>query len=68
MFYEKAEGHLQEQFDWWPQAEAVVGFFNTFQITGDKKYLAQCKKAGSLFRNTSSTKRMVNGSGELVLT
>ena len=45
MYYEKAEGHLQEQFDWWPQAEAVVGFFNTFQITGDKKYLAQCEKS-----------------------
>lgn len=45
MYYEKAEGHLQEQFDWWPQAEAVVGFFNTFQITGDKKYLTQCEKS-----------------------
>jgi len=45
MYYEKAEGHLQEQFDWWPQAEAVVGFFNTFQITGDKKYLALCEKS-----------------------
>jgi mannobiose 2-epimerase len=45
MYYEKAEGHLQEQFDWWPQAEAVVGFFNTFQITGDKKYLVQAQKS-----------------------
>ncbi len=45
MYYEKAEGHLLEQFDWWPQAEAVVGFFNTFQITGDKKYLARCEKS-----------------------
>lgn len=45
MYYEKAEGHLQEQFDWWPQAEAVVGFFNTFQITGEQKYLRQSEKS-----------------------
>ncbi len=45
MYYEKAEGHLQEQFDWWPQAEAVVGFFNTYQITKDEKYLEYAKKS-----------------------
>jgi mannobiose 2-epimerase len=45
MYYEKAEGHLQEQFDWWPQAEAVVGFFNTYQITKNIKYLEQAQKS-----------------------
>jgi len=45
MYYEKAEGHLQEQFDWWPQAEAVVGFFNTWQITKDEKYLEYAQKS-----------------------
>jgi len=45
MYYEKAEGHLQEQFDWWPQAEAVVGFFNTYQITKDEKYLEYAQKS-----------------------
>ncbi|GAB1453819.1 cellobiose 2-epimerase [Draconibacterium sp.] len=45
MYYEKAEGHLQEQFDWWPQAEAVVGFFNTYQITKDEKYLEHVQKS-----------------------
>ncbi len=45
MFYEKAEGHLQVQFDWWPQAEAVVGFFNTYQITKNEKYLVQAQKS-----------------------
>ncbi len=39
MYYEKAEGHIQEQFDWWPQAESVVGFFNAWQITNQEKYL-----------------------------
>jgi mannobiose 2-epimerase len=45
IFYEKAEGHIQEQFDWWPQAEAVVGFFNTWQISKEEKYLEQAKKS-----------------------
>ena len=45
MYYEKAEGHLQEQFDWWPQAEAVVGYFNTWQITKDEKYLDYAQKS-----------------------
>lgn len=39
LYYEKAGSHLQEQFDWWPQAEAVVGFFNAWQLSDDKKYL-----------------------------
>ncbi len=51
MYYEKAEGHLQEQFDWWPQAEAVVGFFNTYQITNDEKYLEYAKKSWEFIRN-----------------
>ena len=45
MYYEKAKGHLQEQFDWWPQAEAVVGFFNMWQITKDERYLEHSQKS-----------------------
>jgi mannobiose 2-epimerase len=39
LLYEKEDGHLLEEFHWWPQAEAAIGFFNLWQITGNGKYL-----------------------------
>jgi mannobiose 2-epimerase len=37
--YEPADGRLIKEKHWWVQAEAMVGFFNAWQISGDKKYL-----------------------------
>jgi mannobiose 2-epimerase len=37
--YEPAKDHLVKEKHWWVQAEAMVGFFNTWQITGDEQYL-----------------------------
>jgi len=37
--YEPTEDHLIKEKHWWPQAEAMIGFYNTWQITSDKKWL-----------------------------
>ncbi len=37
--YKADTNHLIKEKHWWPQAEAMVGFFNTWQITGDENYL-----------------------------
>ena len=41
IFYEKniETNHLDTDKHWWPQAEAVIGFINAYQISGDQKYL-----------------------------
>jgi mannobiose 2-epimerase len=36
----RCEQHLPEKH-WWPQAEAMVGFFNAWQLSGDRQFLQQ---------------------------
>ena len=31
-------GHTDKNFDWWPQAEGMVGFFHAFQQTKNEYY------------------------------
>jgi len=41
VFYEGGpEGISNSNKEWWPQAEAVIGFLNAAQISGDPKFLA----------------------------
>ena len=37
--------------DSWPQAEALIGFFNAYQVTRDSKYLEQTLKSWKFIIN-----------------
>lgn len=47
--YEKdtSTGHIDKDRHWWVQAEAVVGFLNAFELTGDKEWLEKALKCWS---------------------
>lgn len=53
LYYEKAgkDGHLDTDRHWWPQAEAVVGLLNAWQISGDEKYLEKSMDVWHFIKN-----------------
>jgi cellobiose epimerase len=43
--FDKKNDQLIKEKHWWPQAEAMVGFFNAWQISGDEIYLNRSLKS-----------------------
>jgi mannobiose 2-epimerase len=41
LHYASENGEMIREKHWWPQAEAMIGFFNAYQVSGDEKYLHQ---------------------------
>lgn len=44
IMYEKENGHYDKEKHWWVQAEAMVGFFNAYEVSKEKKYIDACLK------------------------
>ncbi|WP_461258013.1 AGE family epimerase/isomerase [Treponema sp. R80B11-R83G3] len=44
-------GHKHNKKEWWPQAEAVVGFYNAYELSGERKYFDAAESVWSYIQN-----------------
>jgi mannobiose 2-epimerase len=49
--YDLSNDHLIKEKHWWVQAEAMVGFYNAWQISGDIKYLDLAEKCWNFVKH-----------------
>ena len=52
LFYEffPEEKRIDTDKHWWPQAEAMVGYFNAFQVSGDEDFLNRARESWAFIR------------------
>ena len=55
--YDPSTNHLIKEKHSWPQAEAMIGFFNAWQITGDETYLQASLKSWHFTENNILDKK-----------
>lgn len=66
------DGSLDRNKHWWPQAEALVGLVNAWQITGDHRYLEYTEQIWNFIddhlidREDGEWYWMVNATGEVI--
>lgn len=49
--FDQENKHWINEFHWWPQAEAMVGFFNAWQISGNENYLKETFQIWEFIKN-----------------
>lgn len=49
--YDKDNNQLVKEKHWWPQAEAMIGFFNAYQLTNDRTYLDYTLKSWTFIKS-----------------
>ena len=51
MWYEKEEGHLVKEKHWWPQAEAMVGYLNAYELSRNNAFFELSVNSFSFIQN-----------------
>ena len=53
LFYEyfPETGQVDTDKHWWPQAEAMVGYFNAYMLSGDPEFLLRSKESWTFIHN-----------------
>ena len=52
LFYEwfPEENRMDSDKHWWPQAEAMVGYFNAYQLSGDEEFLEKTSESWTFIK------------------